>query len=124
MLKLKKKKQVLKFVTFFFTFYLCIYVYTCVNIYHMYVGTCTQKWAFDPLKLELYMVLNSLMWGLGGEPSSFGRTSKALLPGVCLFVSAICNIINSQKILHSGIGKQGPTDYIKSFKTVSVNARV
>lgn len=43
----------LQFVTFFFTFYLCIYVYTCVSVYHMYVGTCTQKWAFDPLKLEL-----------------------------------------------------------------------
>lgn len=55
---------------------MCMYVRVCVEYVHLSVG---QKRVLDPLFLEVQVVVNCLVWGLGTKPRSFGKADCALI---------------------------------------------
>lgn len=51
------------------------YVHFCLSICNVCLGgPGSQKMVFDPLELELQEVVNNLMWVLGFELASSGKT--------------------------------------------------
>lgn len=72
----------------------CMCVYLCVCVHHMHAGNHRGYWTSDSVELELYAVMNHLIWVMLGSDTGPYRSSNCYLsiqpPGLLFYVHFRC----------------------------------